>query len=249
MAMTATSRGANATNTAGQTTLAVVPTSNLKAGNTAILCIAYDNSGTLGADPFSGVTDTKGNLWSFDINGLNDPGAANAGIAVRILSTLMDVGALTTGDTITVSFGGITTVARAWALYEVAADDGWYVIEQNEGFAAQTSATPSITTGSIVSGEVVVACVGRAANGTRTADGDTTSGTWANPQNAGVGVAAAGAEIICETKIVSATATQTYNPTFGGASADGVNIWSRKGQLVRPMVTPPNRVYPQLLPQ
>lgn len=229
MAMTVTSRGAGSTNTAGQSTLVISPTSNIAEGSTAVLCLSYDNSGTNGADPFTGVSDSKGNTWNGDANGLKDPGAASAGIAGRIQSCIVaKAGGLTTSDTITVAFGGITTVARAWALYEITPNTlgSNYAALFNSAAASQTSATPSITTTALDNATVLVACVARERNGTRTADSDTSNGSWANTQSTGVGTTTSGAEIICQTKIVTASATQTYNPTFGGASADGVNMWA-----------------------
>lgn len=238
MALTVTSRGSGSTNTGGQSTLVVTPTGTIAAGSTAVVCAAYDNSGTLGADPFSFLSDTQGNLWSNPdtVAGLNDPGAASAGMTVRIFSCHLTVGALTTSDTITLDFGGITTVARAWTLYEVAAADGSYAPFSNGAAAAQTSATPSITTASLTSGDALIACVGREANGTRTADNDATNGQFTNAQNSGVGSTTSGAEIISESKVVTGTATQTYNPTFGGASADGVNAWASYRETIRPRV-------------
>src|ERR1051326_8772503 len=113
MALSGTDRGQNSTNTAGQTSLALSPASNFNAGKMAVLCVAYDNAGSGGSDPFSSISDTKGNTWTPRQNVLNDPGAASAGQCLRIFTTMQDVGTLTTGDTITVSFGSTTVAARS----------------------------------------------------------------------------------------------------------------------------------------
>lgn len=245
MAITYSTRGTGTHGTAS-TSLVVSPTSDIPDGHYAVLCVAYDNAGTNGADPLTSIVDSKGNAWLNFISGLNDPGAASAGIVGRISEALVTNGPLTTSDTITLNFS-VNVTAKAWVLYSAAAPDGMVPEHQNQAAASQTSATPSITTASITNGQSVVACVMREANGTRTADGDSTNGTWSNPQHTGVGTGAAGAEVICETKVVTASATQTYNPTFGGASADGVNIWIQLAEAVR---TVPRRrdPYPQLLP-
>lgn len=252
MTVSVTARGTGSSNTGGQSTLTASPNATIPHGSVLVLCCAYDNSGTNGADPLSGITSTvQGLAWDNNTGAVNDPGAANAGIVGRIFSVLLTNGPFRSTDVITVSFSA-TTVARAWCIYQVDSNlPNQYAGEQNEAAAAQTSATPSITTASIASGDVVIACVAREANGTRAADGDSTNGTWTGAQSVGVDTTTSGAEIICEYKVVTATATQTYNPTFGGASADGVNMWVRKGEnavfsFTRPPIRSP---YPQLLPQ
>lgn len=223
--ITGTDRGSGSTNTGSQNTLVVTPGSNFSPRSWAVLFVAYDNSGTNGADPFSAITDSAGNVWTSRQNSLNDPGAASAGIAVRVFTSDMSVKKLTTGDTITVSFGGITTVARAWALHEVKPGASRVISYVTGGQASQTSATPSITTGSITSGDIVLAGVGREGNTAPTGDADSSSGTWSAVLGSRVGTTTSGAEIVTQRKVVTGTATQTYNPTFGGTSADGCNVW------------------------
>lgn len=248
MALVVTSRGVGSTNTGGQSTLVVTPTSNLAAGSVAVLIAAFDNSGSAGANPFGGtISDSKGNLWAQWATGLNNPGI-NAGVGFTICVAVLDVSALTTSDTITLTFNA-TTVARAWSLYEITAGSGLYAAVLDQAAASQTSATPSITSSSVTNGGAIIGAVGREANGTRTADGDATSGTWTNAQQSGVGVTTAGMEIISESKVVSASAAQTYNPTFGGASADGVNGWISFVESARPALPVRLQTYPQLLPQ
>jgi hypothetical protein len=231
MTVSVTLRGTGSTNTGGETSLVASPNATVPHGSVIVLCCAYDNSAGAGVDPLSGITSSKqGLVWSNNTGAVNDPGAANAGITGRIFSATMTNGPFLSSDTITVSFSA-TTVARAWCIYQVDTSiQGQYAGHQNEAAAAQTSATPSITTATFVIGDAVIACVAREANGTRTADGDATNGTWTGEQSVGVGTTTGGAEIICEYKIVTATTAQTYNPTFGGASADGVNMWHRKGE-------------------
>src|SRR5262245_65793303 len=119
MALTGTSRGQGSHNTSA-TSFTLSPASNLGVGTLAVLVVAYDNSGTNGADPFSSVTDSLGNTWVSRQQALHDPGAANAGCTLAIVTTAQTVAVLSTTDTITVTFTSNTT-AKAWALHEVAA--------------------------------------------------------------------------------------------------------------------------------
>jgi hypothetical protein len=104
MTITVTARGTGGNSTTA-TSIAIVPASNFAAGTFAVLCLSYDNSGTSGADPFSSISDDAQNTWVSAQASLNDPGAANAGNTGRIFTSQMQTKKLTTGDTITVSFG------------------------------------------------------------------------------------------------------------------------------------------------
>src|SRR5262245_5932969 len=116
MALTGTDRGTGTHNTAA-TSFTVTPASNLTAGALAVLCIAADNAHSSGTNFTTwSVTDTKGNTWTLRQDALNDPGAASAGIEGGIFTTAQNGGALTTGDTITVSFGSDTPTAKTWTL-------------------------------------------------------------------------------------------------------------------------------------
>lgn len=233
-------RGTGARNTGSENTYAITPASNFTgtAGAMAVLVVAYDNSGTNGADPYSGCTDTNSNTWTSRQNALNDPGAASAGIALRILTTPMDGGALDTGDTITVAFGGKTTVARAYALWEVLPQDGYSIAYGTGATETATTASPTITTSSIAAGDVVIGAIGREGNDAATADTDSSNGTWGAQQASGVGTTTSGAQVASQAKVVLATGTQTYNPTFG-ASRDGAEAWVSIVQSVASVTATP----------
>lgn len=220
MALTGTNRGVSGNNTAA-TSLAIVPASNFTAGALAILCVSYDNSGASGADPFTTITDTVGNTWTSRINRLNDPGAASAGAALRIFTSKITT--LTTANTITVSFSASTT-AKAWTLTEVTAGAGFVPVYSSGNSTAQTTATPTITSTSIPLGGLILGVAGGEGNGTTTGDADTTNGTWSTQQETGFGTTTGGIEITSQFKVVTAAATQTYNPTFS-ASTDNNIAW------------------------
>ena len=220
MALVGTNRGVSGNATAA-TSLTVTPASNLTAGAFAILCVAYDNSGASGADPFTTITDSVGNTWTSRVNVLNDPGAASAGATLRIFTSRITT--LTTANTITVNFGSSTT-AKAWTLTEVVSNAGLVPTFVNGTGTAQTTATPTITTSSITIGNLVLGAAGGEGNGTTTGDADTTNGTWSTQQETGFGTTTGGQEITSQFKVVTATATQTYNPTFS-ASTDNCIAW------------------------
>lgn len=223
MSLSAVARGQAAVNTAGQNTISVVPASNCTAGALLILCVAYDNQGAAGIDQFSAITDTKGNTWTLRINSLNNPGIG-AGVAGRIFTTRQNGGTLLTTDTITVSLGGITTVARAWTLTEAKPTTGIaeYV---TGGQATDALATPTITSASIAINDMIIGCFGREGNdAVTTPDADTLNGSWTAQQAAGIGTTTAGMQICTQTKVVTAAGAQTYNVTFG-AARDNVKMW------------------------
>ncbi len=238
MALTGTSRGSGATNTAGQSSLVVTPASNLSAGALAVLCVAYDNTGAAGVDSYTSIADSLGNTWTPRQNSLIDPGAASAGQCLRIFTSPQDVATLTTNSTITVSFGAVT-VARSWTLMEFTAAAGSKAVYGTGGQETAATATPTITTTSITSGQAVVGCFGREGNDAiNTPDGDTTNGAWSANQNAGVGSTTGGSQIISQRKIVTGTATQTYNVTFA-ASRDGCEAWISVREQSVTVITPP----------
>lgn len=220
MAITAANRGSGGNATAA-TSISITPGSNFTSGSWGILCISYDNSGGGGADPFTTITDSVGNTWTSRVNVLNDPGAASAGIALRIFTTSFNIAALTTANTITVNFGSSTT-AKAWTLSEALAGTGFTLALGTATGTAQTTASPTITTVSLTSGNFVLGVLGSEGNGTRTADADTTNGTWSTALSAGFGTTTGGAEIISQYKIVTATATQTFNPTLATSTDNAI---------------------------
>lgn len=229
MAITGTSRGAQTNNTSG-TTLYLSSSSNCTTGSFIVLCIAYDNSGTNGADSYSSIADSKGNTWTPRLNALNDPGAANAGTVLRVFTTSQDVAPLQTSSRVTMSFSTAVT-AKACTFTEFSSSNSGgsgylaYVTGTYSVPAATTSPTiTSVSVGYLDQSDILLGVVGREANTTRTDDSDTTNGSWSTSQKTGIGTTTSGQEIITQYKIPNAAGTQTYNPTFG-TSADLCIAW------------------------
>lgn len=226
MALTGTDRGTG-THSTGATSFTLSPNANFAAGSWGVICISSDNAGA-GGGAFSTftVTDTLGNTWTRRISPLYDPGSASAGVEGAIFTTPQNGGTLQTGTVITVTFNN-SPVAKCWTLQEVVPGAG-NIVEYVTGGVNTGSATanPTVTTGSIASGDMVIGALfnEQGTGQTVTGDADTTNGSWSTQQTAEIGTTAAGQTISSQRKIVTATATQTFNPTLG-VSSDVILGW------------------------
>lgn len=216
MSLTATNRGTGNHNT-GATSVACSPTSNFTAGKMAVLFIAYDNAGSGGADPFSSIIDSVGNTWTSRQAILFDPGAASAGIAGRIFTCPQDIGQITTGTTVTVSFGAVSVVAKAWTFIEVNASVGIATFRTGGTGTGGNQASPNVVTASVTSGECAICGVVSETNNALTGDSDTTNGSWSTAQTTSAGSGATGVSIITQQKVVTGTGTQSYTATHTAA--------------------------------
>lgn len=233
--MTGTDRGTGTHNTSA-TSFTLSPASDLAAGSIAVLCVAADNSSTGGStNNITSVTDSHGNIWRPRQLPIFDNGAANAGVQGGMFTTDMAAGTLTTGSVITVTFGA-ATVAKAWTLSEMVPASSALRIAFVKGAdsAGATTTTPSVTTGTIQNGNMVIAALfnEQGTGQTVTQDGDTTNGNWSAQQTAEIGSTAAGMTVASQRKSVTATATQTYNPTLG-VSSDLIMSWIELTEVAR----------------
>lgn len=237
MALTVTDRGTGGSEPS-TTSLVATPGSNFTAGALAVLKVAYDNSGTNGADPYVSISDTKGNTWTARQAADRDPGAANAGVCGRIFTTPQNGGTLTTSDTVTISFGAVTVPAQTYAFEEWTGPTGTpeYV---TGGTATGLGAAPSVTTSSITSGNGVSAMAGVEWGSGGVEDGDTTNGSWTTMQQSfsATGAADSHVFIISQGKTTTATSTQTYNTSNAGG-LDWVALWIEIRETANVTVTP-----------
>ena len=219
MALTRTARGSGTHNTSASS-FTLNAASNLTAGALAVLCVAADNSSSGGStNNITSVTDTLGNDWRARQRPIFDNGAASAGVQGAIYTTDQSAGAIQTGTTITVNFGA-ATVAKTWALSEVTAAAGSQamVLTGANATGQAASSAPTVTTGTIAVGHMVIAMVAMEAGTTQTYtdDADTTNGTWSASQYAEIGSTTSGSAIGVQAKTQTTTAsTQTFNPTLG----------------------------------
>lgn len=226
MALAGTDRGSG-THNSSALSFTLNPGSNFTAGAVAVLCLSVDNSDSNGtAHSTFTVTDSLGNTWTRRTSPLYDPGAASAGVAGAIFVSNQNGGTLQTGTTITVTFDANCT-AKAWTLMEVTAGAGLRATYQAQGVGTgSATASPTVTTASLTNGDMVIGmvCNEYGTAQTPTGDSDTSNGSWSTMQTAEVGTTAAGQTIITQRKVVTATATQTYNPTLG-TSSDCIAAW------------------------
>lgn len=222
-ALTVQSRGTGG-NTTGATSVTVTPASNLAAGSMGVIVVAADNAGAGGnaANCNTSMTDSVSNIWTRRLDVWFDNGAASAGIELCIYTGTLTT-ALTTANNVVVGFSNSVT-AKSWTLTEIVPTTGFVpAFVTGAGGTGATSATPTVTTSSITSGNVVIG--GGAAEATLawTGDADSTNGSWTNEQEIGNGTGTSGAAVTSQAKVVTATATQTYNPTL--TSADQIIGW------------------------
>lgn len=215
MALVGNNRGTGG-NTTAATSIAIVPPQNFSANTLAVLALAYDNSGTQGADPYTSITDNAGNTWTSRNSTLNDPGAASAGSTLRIFTS--SVTALNTTNTITVTFNASTT-AKSWTLTEFSSNVTDFIADF---FSAPTGAsgsttTPFSNTTSVTSGDAFFAAMANEGNATITADSDTVNGSWSTQQTINNGTGTSGMQVASQFKIVNATGNQSYNLTLSAA--------------------------------
>lgn len=219
MALTGTDRGTGKHQTSASS-FTLNPGSNFTAGALAVLCIAADNSSTGGStNNISSVTDSLGNLWRARQLPIFDNGSASAGVQGGIFTTDQSAGTLQTGTTVTVSFGA-ATVAKTWTLMEVTAAAGSQALVLTGANATGQAgvSAPTVTTGTIEVGDMVIAMVAMEAGTTQTltSDADTTNGTWSAAQYNEIGSSSSGSAIGSQRKVQTTTAsTQTFNPTLG----------------------------------
>jgi len=212
MAITVVGRGASTNPGFAGEDITMVPSSNCT-GKMGVFCIAYDNAGTNGADPYVSISDSNSNTWTARVNVLRDPGSISDGIVVRIFTTAFNGGLLTTSDQITVDVNN-TMGAFATSLYDVNGDSLSYVTGATTS-GASTSGT--ITSSSIPDTDLIIGVTGIEQDDAITADSDTTNGSWANTQTAAdtfTGINTNAISISTQTKIVNADGAQTYNTSW-----------------------------------
>lgn len=222
-AITVQSRGTGG-NTTGATSVTVTPGSNLAAGSMGVIVVAADNAGTAGnaANCNTSMTDSVGNSWTLRLDVWYDNGAASAGAELCIYTGALTT-AFTTANNVVVGFGNSVT-AKSWTLTEIVPSA--LMVPQyvtGAGGPGATDGVPTITTTSITNGDVVIGGGAAEATLSWTGDADTTNGSWTNEQEIGNGTGTTGAAVTSQAKVVTATATQTYNPTL--TSADRIIGW------------------------
>lgn len=246
MALSYASAGTGA-DASGASPRVVATTVALAVGDVLMVAMAYDNSGGSGADPLTNfaVATAAGALsLASTQTGLNDPGAASAGVAARC-NTYYVTQAIASSTNISLSWTG-TVVVRAIALAQVTCAAGFsvgYRTDSGTGTNTVASATPALTTPSVTTAELVLCWVACEWGASLTGDADSTNGNWGSIITTSAGAAsAAGIGVGIQGKTVTGTATQAFNPTNGGNSTDwilGAVIFQELAPPVIPTMPPP----------
>src|ERR1051326_8186075 len=214
MAITGTDRGTGGNNSAS-TSLVCSPSSTIAANSAGVLTVALDNAGSQGASTIAptSVNDSVGNTWTLRINPLFDNGAASAGVETACYVCESLTTQLTSSDNVTLNWLGSTSVtAKAFAFQEITPTDSTKKISYVTGAAGTggTTGTPTVTTGSITSGDVVIGWGGAESADTWAGDADTSNGSWSTHQHTAFGTGTTGMSVTAQRKIVTGTANQTY---------------------------------------
>lgn len=87
-----------------------------------------------------------------------------------------------------------------------------------------STSSPTITSESIASGDMIIGCMGSEGNDSVTYDSDTTNGSWSTGLGAGIGSGTGASQCHSQRKIVTASGTQTYDLGYPG-SRDNCEAW------------------------
>lgn len=206
--------------------ITITPGSNSASGSMGVLVVALDNGGSAGANTIAptSATDSVGNVWTLRINPLFDNGAASAGVEVAFYTAPLTTAFTTSNNVVLTWLSSTSITAKAWALFEVVPTAG-KTISYITGAAGtgSTTGTPTVTTGSITSGDVVIGGGGAESADTWAGDADTSNGSWSTHQHNAAGTGTSGMSVTAQSKVVTGTATQTYNPTL--TSVDTILGW------------------------
>jgi hypothetical protein len=217
VAITITEAGTG-TSTTSSTTLAITPTVSFDVNDTIVVCSAHDNIPGFLSPYISSVTDSQSNTYTG--NGAKTTGGAGYDRATSAIYSSNITTALSTSDTITITFVGSIT-AKAVVLYKVSVASGK---KANRRVIAVLAPSANITSlarvsQSMVTGEAVIMALAIEDTATVTGDSDTLNGSWSSAYSVTAvgGTATSSMQMFTQTKIVTANGSQTWNTSFSSA--------------------------------
>jgi hypothetical protein len=185
-----------------------------------VIAAASKNSGSGGSTKVwpNSITDSVGNTWTQRLTALYDPGAASAGCEVSIYTAPITV-AIGVNDSIVVNYdAAVSTSGRNATIYEfVPAAGTTYSYNTNGNTAGSATGSPTLTTSSLNSGDVVIGVACSEGTDTFVADSDTSNGSWSTQMTSTAGTGSTDASEATQYKITTGSGTQTYNPTLTSA--------------------------------
>ena len=220
MALTISQAG-SATSTTSSSTLVVTPTVSFSANDGVVVCIAADNSGTLGAISISSVSDSQSNTYTL-IKSVRTSGSTVNGLASAAIYLCSITNAISTSDSITINFSP-NTPAKAVVLYKIACASGKKPSDTNSGSTSPASdgTSRSYTTASISANDAVFMIAGIETNESVTADTDTLRGSWSSAYSAtaDTGTLATSMQVVTQYKTVTSSGTQTWNLSWATSTS------------------------------
>ena len=220
MALTITAKG-TATNNSSGSTFVMAPSATINAGTMGVCMVVTDNAQGSGATAMwsdTTKTDSVGNVWTRRENTNYDPGAANAGTAFAIFTAPITTNFSGLGN-LTLNLTAATT-PKVGVFWEVSSSAGSVDydtsgVKSAMATSGQTGTAVQLTTGSVTNTWAVLCFVGAEGSSTITGDSDTTNGSWSSQQSVAAGTTTTGQHIGSQGKVVTATATQSYDVTLG----------------------------------
>lgn len=212
---------AGAANTSAATTL-VSSVFDASVGDTLVVVIGADNSGTAGVSGISGVIDSSGNTYTLQTDIVQNPGI-NAGADVAIFTTKVST-ALISG-TVTVNFSTSTSAkgVQVWRVIPSGNREMQVVAADAVGAVGSSASTVAGNTVSVNADDTIIAGgAGETTGLSVLADSDTTNGSWSAlaQRTATTGSNSTSMITLSQWKTVNATGNQTWNVRFDVVNAD-----------------------------
>jgi hypothetical protein len=197
-------------------------------GDMLVVLVSADNAGSGGASTISSVTDNEGNSYSLIFALNRDPGAANEGVSLNAYSTI--VTNTLSSDSVTANFSG-TTRYKTVVVYKITPGaSGVPTLRSVAAGATGSSSAPTVTSGTAEIDDIVFGVLGVEAiilTTNITGDADTTNGSWSSISSATYGAFTGSdyqAVAPIQTKQVTSSSTQTFNPTLNTARDYCINV-------------------------
>lgn len=238
--------GSGQSSTAG-TTLPVVNTTGaiIPAGTLLILAGTWDNIASVTA-PTITASASGGGTWTARLAPLGSGVTTTAGSGIwHAVWTVLTTADIASGATITTLTSDQSAVKRVAVISGLSGATN--TLRATVVSGTSTAGTPSVvTTGTaLVAGDVVVGTIAGENSANPTADADTLNGSWSAVRALATSGGAANTNVTAgiQTKVVTATGAQTYNPVTANDSVAAVMTFTPT-----PPVAPTARTISGLVP-
>ena len=203
-------------NKSGTSTQAVTASQTIPAGSLLFMIIGVDN--TDATNPTTSISTAGGGTWTLRGTVSSGVSASNGSGVFGYLYSVTTTSSISNASTIsTVTFSSSPT---SRAIEVIAFDNTPELFRGSAVTGSNTGGTPTATDSTPVAGDIVIGAIVGEDNTDPTGDADTTNGSWAaiNAIASTGASAATNVAVGLQYKIVSATGSQTYNPTTANDS-------------------------------